>query len=619
MKNHSWRGLRWVLLALLMAALLLPMSLPRQAQATEGDVRGDPGDPLPGPEIPRETIPVQLIERPPEGAVKIDAGGGIESIAYSFVGFDRAGWTGAAPCWTPGGGAQTVCFAVRTYSDDGEDQQYTFFGFPTGWTANAATFTNGQCSNGGTLATSATWSGGGSNAFWINHLRTQNAGDVCTAWYCFTVTPPTSGSSDALVSWQVAAASSESECCSCNGYDPYPYWGCDYYTGSQARIPICTTGGASSVDGTWLQADWDDADCFEYATGWNTSPGNDAYQYNQWWWKDQTYWSGTYCATPNYTGLNTDWNQVRYGVPSGYSSCQNDGTFFNAQSGHSFNGTNDIGTAMQGTAPFIVGKYCHINKPLDGTYTTNWMDWVPLDLTVTNMKCPGGGAATPSTVSYYYEFALDETTNLPAGSDCSGGYAYCPYTVGTDTLCPGQTGVNANGCADAVDIGLELEKTYTCGGQTYTIAGLGFIEEDAPYNGCTTYNAAYVSDRFVSGEQSTNCTCLWARVIAPTSVDLKRFEAWPEGPAIHVQWETNQEIDNLGFNLYRSNTHDGAKVKLNRQLIPTNVPPGSPFGAVYDWIDGYRLRPGRAYFYWLEDVDIYGNATMHDPVRVRLR
>jgi subtilisin-like proprotein convertase family protein len=104
----------------------------------------------------------------------------------------------------------------------------------------------------------------------------------------------------------------------------------------------------------------------------------------------------------------------------------------------------------------------------------------------------------------------------------------------------------------------------------------------------------------------------------PTSVDLVRFEAWPEGQAVHVQWETAQEIDNLGFNLYRSNTRTGPKTRLNAELIPTLVPPGSPFGAIYDWIDTYRLRPGRAYFYWLEDVDLYGGTAMHGPVRVRL-
>jgi hypothetical protein len=111
----------------------------------------------------------------------------------------------------------------------------------------------------------------------------------------------------------------------------------------------------------------------------------------------------------------------------------------------------------------------------------------------------------------------------------------------------------------------------------------------------------------------------WGRINVggPTAIKLRRFEAWPEGTSIHVQWETSQEVDNLGFNLYRSGTRNGPKRQLNRELIPTQVPPGSPFGAVYDWIDA-KVKPGHTYFYWLEDVDLHGNTTMHGPVKVRM-
>ena len=90
----------------------------------------------------------------------------------------------------------------------------------------------------------------------------------------------------------------------------------------------------------------------------------------------------------------------------------------------------------------------------------------------------------------------------------------------------------------------------------------------------------------------------------PTSVRLKRFEAWSEGATMHVQWETSQETDNPGLNLYRAGTRNGVRSRLNGGIIPTKVPPGSPFGAVYDWIDSYKVRPGHNHFCWLEDVDI---------------
>jgi len=101
--------------------------------------------------------------------------------------------------------------------------------------------------------------------------------------------------------------------------------------------------------------------------------------------------------------------------------------------------------------------------------------------------------------------------------------------------------------------------------------------------------------------------------VGPTSVDLLGFEAWPEGRELHIQWETANEIDNMGFNLYRSTSSEGKRTKLNDVLIATLAPPGSPFGAAYEYIDEH-IRDRQPYFYWLEDVDIYGHATLHGPV-----
>jgi hypothetical protein len=102
----------------------------------------------------------------------------------------------------------------------------------------------------------------------------------------------------------------------------------------------------------------------------------------------------------------------------------------------------------------------------------------------------------------------------------------------------------------------------------------------------------------------------------PTAVTISRFLARPVLDAIRVKWETAQEIDNLGFNLYRSTTRLGDKTKLNAELIPSKVPPGSPFGARYTWTDR-TVVPGQGYFYWLEDVGVSGETTMHGPAKTR--
>lgn len=197
-----------------------------------------------------------------------------------------------------------------------------------------------------------------------------------------------------------------------------------------------------------------------------------------------------------------------------------------------------------------------------------------------------GGANPGTTVNKPDVVAPDRVSTVTYGTGAFGGTsAASPHTAG---------------------LAASLWERYS----TYTLAQLRNIVHtwalDRLAGACGGTNA--LNNSYGEGRIS---------VSSPTSVKLMRFEAWPEASAIHVQWETAEEIDNLGFNLYRANTPTGRKIQLNEELITGNVPPGSPFGAVYDWIETNRLRSGRIYFYWLEDVDIYGNATMHGPVEVR--
>ena len=59
----------------------------------------------------------------------------------------------------------------------------------------------------------------------------------------------------------------------------------------------------------------------------------------------------------------------------------------------------------------------------------------------------------------------------------------------------------------------------------------------------------------------------------------------------------------------------GPDRQLNETLFPSQSQ-GNPGGFVYTWEDRAGLAPGTTYFYWVEDVDIYGVATMHGPVSV---
>jgi len=103
----------------------------------------------------------------------------------------------------------------------------------------------------------------------------------------------------------------------------------------------------------------------------------------------------------------------------------------------------------------------------------------------------------------------------------------------------------------------------------------------------------------------------------PTSVELGSFTATAAEKVITVRWETTSEVDNLGFNLLRATTADGPRTQLNADLIPTLVPPGSPFGAPYSYDDA-TVVPGVHYFYWLEQITVYGGRNLYGPVSARV-
>jgi hypothetical protein len=102
-------------------------------------------------------------------------------------------------------------------------------------------------------------------------------------------------------------------------------------------------------------------------------------------------------------------------------------------------------------------------------------------------------------------------------------------------------------------------------------------------------------------------------LIGPTDVDLLSFTATGAGDKVQVKWETAHEINNLGFNLYRSTTKDGSYQKLNSSLIPGLL--YSVAGKKYTYDDTTATK-GQLYYYKLEDIDGSGTHSWHGPVCV---
>jgi hypothetical protein len=97
----------------------------------------------------------------------------------------------------------------------------------------------------------------------------------------------------------------------------------------------------------------------------------------------------------------------------------------------------------------------------------------------------------------------------------------------------------------------------------------------------------------------------------PTLINLSYFDAERFWRRIIVTWQTESEVNNAGFNLYRAATEDGEYVQINSSLIPAQGT--STQGAFYEFVDK-DVQNRKTYYYKLEDIDMNGSLTMHGPV-----
>jgi hypothetical protein len=101
-----------------------------------------------------------------------------------------------------------------------------------------------------------------------------------------------------------------------------------------------------------------------------------------------------------------------------------------------------------------------------------------------------------------------------------------------------------------------------------------------------------------------------------TVIHLSSFTATPKSIKVILEWSTESETDNAGFNIYRAEAANGKYRKINPFLIPAQG--SSTQGASYEFIDK-DVQNRKTYYYKLEDIDLNGKSTMHGPVRATPR
>ncbi len=98
-------------------------------------------------------------------------------------------------------------------------------------------------------------------------------------------------------------------------------------------------------------------------------------------------------------------------------------------------------------------------------------------------------------------------------------------------------------------------------------------------------------------------------------VELSHFRPErTESGAIVIQWTTQSEVDNAGFNILRSQTKMGEFKIVNAQLIPGAGTKAE--STTYTWTDA-TAKPNVIYYYQIEDVSLAGERQTLATVRLR--
>ncbi len=134
--------------------------------------------------------------------------------------------------------------------------------------------------------------------------------------------------------------------------------------------------------------------------------------------------------------------------------------------------------------------------------------------------------------------------------------------------------------------------------------GSGLVWRTTSPNACTVYH-------------HDQATLISSGTLIPLDttlpVELGNFAAANVNGVVKLSWTTQSEMNNIGFNIFRSDAPRDGYEKINGGLIPgagTSAAQNS-----YSFVDD-RLEQGRTYFYLLEDIDINGHITRHGPLTV---
>ncbi|MCX5896270.1 MAG: DUF1566 domain-containing protein, partial [Proteobacteria bacterium] len=254
-------------------------------------------------------------------------------------------------------------------------------------------------------------------------------------------------------------------------------------------------------------------------------------------------------------------------------------------------------------------SYYYVRAVRCGQSNNNFIDKGNGTITDTGTGLMWQKATAPGTYTWEQALTYCENLNLPAGgysdwrlpnrNEMQSIVDYSRYNPAIDTTYfPGT--VASDYWSSTTYASITSYAWYVSFGYGYVSNGLVNYDYVRFYG--KGYDLVYV--RAVRGGQC-----------GATVIDLASFTAAAEADRVILEWTTASEIDNAGFNLYRSESEDGEYAKINGSFIPAK---GSPTqGASYEYVDK-NVKLWKKAYYKLEDIDLNGTSTFHGPIKTRV-
>ncbi len=133
------------------------------------------------------------------------------------------------------------------------------------------------------------------------------------------------------------------------------------------------------------------------------------------------------------------------------------------------------------------------------------------------------------------------------------------------------------------------------------------------YDNEPQYKEFYVNHTLGDGCFETNSS---PENFVPLAVTLSLFTAVYNDDHVALQWVTQSETNNAGWNVYRGETESQEEgLQVNPELIPGHGTTTEPQNYIFE---DSEVETGAIFYYWLESVDYSGSNQTYGPIKLQI-